>query len=107
MNNRLLISGNMDMILLKLLSLEDLYGYQITKKLSEKSDNLFDLKEGTLYPLLHQLESNGLIISYTNKTESGKTRRYYHITAKGSDYLAQKHDLWNNYCSTVNRILEM
>lgn len=62
--NKELIKGSTDMLILNLLKNEDMYGYHMIKKLKEKSKNVFDLKEGTLYPILHSLEEKNLITSY-------------------------------------------
>lgn len=51
-----LISGNTDMLILKLLEKQDMYGYQMIEELAKQSDHTFELKAGTLYPLLHLLE---------------------------------------------------
>ena len=55
-----LLSGSMTMLLLKLLDEKDMYGYEMIDTLRKKSNNVFELKAGTLYPLLHGLEEKGL-----------------------------------------------
>lgn len=59
-----LISGSMTMLILKLLSEKDMYGYEMIDTLRQKSQNVFELKAGTLYPLLHGLEEKGLLTVY-------------------------------------------
>ena len=59
-----LISGSMTMLILKLLSEKDMYGYEMIDMLRQKSQNVFELKAGTLYPLLHGLEEKGLLTVY-------------------------------------------
>ena len=54
--NKELLKGSTDMLVLSLLENEDMYGYQMIRKLDEKSQNVFMLQEGTLYPILHTLE---------------------------------------------------
>lgn len=100
------LSGNTDMLLLKLLSLSDMYGYQIIEELSKRSDNIFELKAGTLYPLLHQLESKRYVESYDSTAPSGKARKYYHITQTGQAFLETREKEWNEYASIVNKILK-
>lgn len=104
-NDRNNVSGNTDMLLLKLLSFEDMYGYQIIEELANRSNNVFELKAGTLYPLLHQLESKRYVESYDTTAPSGKIRKYYHITKSGRIFLETREKEWNEYTSTVNRIL--
>ena len=56
-----LVSGSMTMLILKLLSEKDMYGYEMIDTLRQKSQNVFELKAGTLYPLLHSLEDKGFL----------------------------------------------
>ena len=62
-----LVSGSMTMLILKLLSEKDMYGYEMIDTLRQKSQNVFELKAGTLYPLLHSLEDKGF--QYTNRRQ--------------------------------------
>lgn len=74
-----LVSGSTTMLVLKLLEEKDMYGYEMIDTLRGKSKNVFELKAGTLYPLLHGLEEKGFVESY-EKEAVGKIRKYYHIT---------------------------
>ena len=80
--DKTLLSGSMTMLLLKLLEEKDMYGYEMIDTLRKKSNNVFELKAGTLYPLLHSLESKGLLTSYEQEF-AGKVRKYYSITKEG------------------------
>ena len=91
--NKELLKGSTTMLILEMLKNENMYGYQMIKKLSEKSNNGFELKEGTLYPILHGLEENDLIRSYWDET-SAKKRKYYTITEKGKRNLKEKKQEW-------------
>ena len=73
-----LLKGSTKMLILEMVKDENMYGYQMIKELSKKSENIFNLQEGTLYPILHKLEENGLITSYWDEA-SGKKRKYYSI----------------------------
>ncbi len=99
-----LVSGSMTMLLLKLLEEKDMYGYEMIETLDKQSNNVFELKAGTLYPLLHGLESKGLVEAYETDA-SGKTRKYYHITRAGKKTLAEKKAEWNRYAGAVNHVL--
>ena len=59
-----LVSGSTTMLLLKLLEEKDMYGYEMIEALRERSQNVFELKAGTLYPLLHNLEEKGMLTVY-------------------------------------------
>lgn len=79
--NKELLKGSTSMLILSLLNEENMYGYEMIKRLQEKSENVFELKEGTLYPILHSLEENNLIWSYWDDS-TAKKRKYYTITEK-------------------------
>ena len=71
--DKTLVSGSVTMLLLKLLSEKDMYGYEMISTLRERSQNVFELKAGSLYPLLHNLEGKDLVNSY-EKEVLGKTK---------------------------------
>ena len=71
--NKAWISGSVKMLLLKLLSEKDMYGYEMITTLRKRSQNVFELKAGTLYPLLHTMEEEELLTSYEEEF-LGKTR---------------------------------
>jgi PadR family transcriptional regulator PadR len=100
-----LMTGSTTTLILKLLEEKDMYGYQMIETLAKKSDNTFNLKAGTLYPILHNLENNGFVESYVKEQSNGKIRKYYHLTSKGKKLLQEKHREWITYSSAVNRIL--
>lgn len=102
--DKTLLSGSMTMLLLKLLDEKDMYGYEMIDTLRKKSNNVFELKAGTLYPLLHGLEEKGYLKSYEQEY-AGKTRKYYSITKEGRGVLKQKTSEWNEYKSAVTSVL--
>lgn len=102
--NKELLKGNTEMIVLKLLLEEDLYGYMMIKRLEEKSKNIFNLKEGTLYPILHNLEKEQFIESYWDESISARKRKYYKITNKGKKTLIKKKKEWDTYIEGINNL---
>ena len=104
--DKTLVSGSMTMLLLKLLEEKDMYGYEMIDTLRKKSCNVFELKAGTLYPLLHGLEEKGLLKAYEQEY-AGKTRKYYSITKEGRGVLEAKKAEWNEYQSAVTNVLAM
>lgn len=100
-----LIQGSMGIMLLRLLEEKDMYGYEMIETLRSKSDNVFELKAGTLYPLLHSLEEKGHLTSYQDNS-SGKLRKYYHITASGRKQLQEKKKEWQTYQTAVSQVLD-
>ena len=101
-----LVSGSMQMLILKLLSEKDMYGYEMIDTLRQKSENVFELKAGTLYPLLHGLEEKELVVVYEEEM-GGKTRKYYSLTKKGRGMLAKKTEEWKEYTRAVEHVLAL
>jgi DNA-binding PadR family transcriptional regulator len=99
-----LLSGSTALLLLKLLEEEDMYGYQMIETLSARSKSIFELKAGTLYPILHSLEQKGMVDAY-EKTESSRNRKYYSLTQKGKKHLREKEAEWREYSRAVNHVL--
>ena len=99
-------TGSTTMLLLKLLEEEDLYGYQMIERLQQRSNNIFALKAGTLYPLLHSLEERGLVQSYEQTAETGRKRKYYTLTKAGQKMLAAKEQEWNTFTGAISRVLQ-
>ena len=100
-----LMSGSTGLLILHLLSLEDMYGYQLVKELACRSDDTFCLKEGTLYPLLHTMEREGWIVAYSATGDNGRSRKYYQITNEGRAQLAAKTQEWQKFSYSVNKVL--
>lgn len=97
--------GGTGMLLLSLLSRKDMYGYEMIETLRARSNRVFDLKAGTLYPLLHTLEAQGLVTSRDGEA-GGRVRRYYSITPSGRGALEKKTAAWNTYAQAVRGVLE-
>ena len=104
--DRRLVSGSMGMLILRLLSEKDRYGYEMIDTLKKRSENVFELKAGTLYPLLHGLEEKKFLNSYEQEV-LGKVRKYYQITPEGRKHLEQKKEEWKEYSKAVGNVLAM
>ena len=103
--NKELMKGSTSILVLSLLSQDDMYGYQITQKLKEETNCVFEMKEGTLYPLLHGLENERAIESYWKDADNGKRRKYYHITNQGKQLLENKKLEWHLFSQSVNKVV--
>lgn len=101
-----LVSGSMAMMILKLLSEKDMYGYEMIDTLRKRSENVFELKAGTLYPLLHSLEDKQYLVSYEQEAV-GKVRKYYQITKNGRKHLEEKKNQWQEYSRAVMSVLAL
>jgi PadR family transcriptional regulator, regulatory protein PadR len=103
--NRELLKGSIALLILKLLSERDMYGYEIIQEAARRSEDVFEFKEGTLYPALHQLHKRGYLRSEWRLGQSGKQRKYYGLTAAGRKQVQRGERDWHLFTQTVNAIL--
>jgi transcriptional regulator len=101
-----LLKGTLSLLILSLLSRKPMYGYEIAATVRQETDGAFTWREGSLYPNLHKMQADGLIVSEWEEKETGRKRRYYHITDRGRSALREKVQSWTELCQAVNRILE-
>ena len=101
-----LMKGNIDSLLLCLVSQQPMYGYQIMRELNGRSQGYFRFKEGTLYPALHRLEKAGLVLGRWQALPGGRQRRYYHITEKGRAVFVEKTAQWKDFFTAMNLIFQ-
>jgi DNA-binding PadR family transcriptional regulator len=103
-----LLSGSTTMLVLRLLESKDMYGYQMIEILEKNSNNVFTLKAGTLYPILHGLEKQGMLKSYDEpEPENARPRKYYSITPAGKKLLKEKKEEWETYSGAVNFVMDL
>lgn len=100
-----LLRGHTDTIILKLLTGGDKYGYEITKLVTEHSDQLYELKEATMYSSLKRLENDGHITSYWGDETQGGRRKYYRITASGQELYAENKRNWTYAKQVLDKLL--
>ncbi len=105
-NDKGLLSGGTTLLILSLLAGEEMYGYQMITELARRSNHVFDLKEGTLYPILHGLEAEGLVSVREKKTEGGRTRKYYRITPKGRRGLEVRKKEWAVFREQMDAVVD-
>lgn len=85
-----LLKGIAPVVVLEILSGGQMYGYELSEAIEQRSAEVLTLGKGTLYPLLYNLEAKKLIRGRWEQAESGRKRRYYSITGKGKDELARQ-----------------
>ncbi len=91
---RELMRGAGPAAVLKLLETGAKYGYELVEALEQRSSGVLAMGQSTLYPLLYNLESQGLVRSEWQDAASGRQRRYYSLTAKGKKRLAADTEQW-------------
>lgn len=101
-----LTKGTTAMLVLGVISRQELYGYRIIKEIERQSGQIFSLREGTLYPILHAMEQDGLLDCRWEHTESARKRKYYRITRKGQRELSRLRAEWKAYASMVEKIVD-
>jgi transcriptional regulator len=101
-----LLKGTLSLLILSLLSRKAMYGYEIASTVHHDTDGAFTWREGSLYPSLHKMEADGMIVGEWEEKETGRKRRYYHITKKGRQALQEKRQSWADLCRAVDSILE-
>ena len=105
MHQQELLKGNTESLLLALLEIEPMYGYQMAKEVDQRSSGYFAFKEGTLYPALHRLERDKLVEGRWQNTPTGVRRRYYQITAKGQQALVDRLNEWQRFSRAMNSVM--
>lgn len=91
---RELMRGAGPVAILKLLERQEMYGYELVEAIARSTDGVLAMGQSTLYPLLYNLESKGLIEGYWRDAESGRERKYYRLTPKGRRRLADDTRQW-------------
>lgn len=100
-----LLRGHTDTIILRLLMNGDKYGYEISKLVYERSQQLYELKEATMYSSLKRLESDGHITSYWGSETQGGRRKYYHVTESGLALHAENKQNWDYAKQILDELL--
>lgn len=100
--------GVLEILILKIIKHQEMYGYELIQFIEDKSYGYFKLKEGSLYPILYRLEDDELIESYWNQDNTKRTvpRKYYKITKKGSAVLDVYIDEWNDFLKATKYFLD-
>ncbi|GAB2570856.1 PadR family transcriptional regulator [Gracilibacillus alcaliphilus] len=105
MIEREMLKGVLKILVLKLIDSEDLYGYALVKKLNQWTDGEIAIKEGTLYPILHNFEQSQDIKGYWKESDTGRKRKYYQITKQGEHTLIELTKKWRNLETATNKVL--
>lgn len=102
-----LVGASTALLVLSTLAREATYGYQLLRAINKEAEGLFTWQEGTLYPVLHKLELDGLVDSEWREAETGRRRKYYHVTIKGREALADGVSQWSQWHAMVLRFAEV
>ena len=92
-------------LVISLLKEGPMHGYEMCQVIEERSAGFFTFKHGTLYPLLHRLEKQGVLTSEWGEMESGKPRRYYRLTRAGERAHADHVQLWRELIASLSALV--
>ena len=95
------LKGHLDLLLLAVLAEGPAHGYVVIESLRQRSEGVFNLPEGTIYPALHRLESQGLLDSRWSEN-SARRKRSYHLTPKGQQVLSDRQEEWKKFSKAIN-----
>ena len=104
LNQENLKRGTAELIILHLLHFDDLYGYQITQEIENRSNGLYIMPEGSLYPILYRLVDKGCV-SDRREVVGKRMRNYYHLEATGKEYYKELLNEYNNITVGIQTIL--
>jgi PadR family transcriptional regulator, regulatory protein PadR len=99
-----LVGASTSVLVLGVVAREPSYGYDVVRRINEEAYGLFTWQEGTVYPVLHKLEKEGLIRSQWQEANSGRERKYYYITARGRAVLTEDAEQWRDFHALVKRL---
>jgi PadR family transcriptional regulator PadR len=100
-----MIRGTLDMLIMKVLSLGPLHGWGIQERIQLISKDELQVNQGSLYPALHKLASEGWIKSYWGMTENNRQARFYRLTKAGERQLALEAENWARLATAVARVM--
>lgn len=102
-----LLQGTLDLLILKALSTASLHGWDVAKRIAVVSKDRLSLKQGSLYPALHRLESRGLIEAEWGVSEAGRAAKFYRLTRAGRRELEHERESWESFAAAMASVLDM
>ena len=100
-----LLQGTLDLIVLKVLALEPLHGWGISKRIRQMSQGVLDVHHGSLYPALYRLRDRGLIRSRWQVSEEDRRVKVYELTRLGRSALGEEEESWRIFAAAVDQVL--
>jgi len=102
-----LVQGTLDLLLLKILTLEPLNGFAISIRLKQVSGEVLQVSDGSLYPALHKLEQEGWIKAEWRPSENNRRAKFYSLTRLGRRHLEREADNWNRLSAAISQVVKM
>jgi PadR family transcriptional regulator PadR len=101
-----LLQGTLDLLILKTIAREPLHGWGIAKRIQLLSDDELSVGQGSLYPALHRLESQGWITAQWQESDLGRSAKFYTLTREGRQQLERELETWKRLSSAVGLLLK-
>ncbi len=101
-----LLQGTLDMLILRILSVEPMHGWGITQRVEQMSDEVLQVQQGSLYPAMERLARKGWVTSDWRTTENNRKARYYSLTKAGRKQLQTEAENWLRLSAAVNRVMQ-
>jgi len=101
-----LVQGTLDLLILKTLALDAMNGWAIGKRINQLSNEILQVQQGSLYPALHRLETQGWIKGQWKESENNRKAKYYSLTASGRKRLAVEQENWRRLSGAIGLVLE-
>ena len=102
-----LVQGTLDLLLLKILTLEPLNGFAVSIRLKQVSGDVLQVSDGSLYPALHKLEQEGWIKAEWRPSENNRRAKFYSLTRLGRRHLEREADNWNRLSAAISQVVKM
>jgi PadR family transcriptional regulator, regulatory protein PadR len=101
-----LLQGTLDLLILKALTLGDLHGLGVSRRIEQITKGTFDVKPGSLFPALHRMEDAGWLLSSWGSSENNRRAKYYRLTAKGRRQLNTEIGEWKRIALAITFALQ-
>src|SRR5687768_8102301 len=101
-----LLQGTLDLLILRILALEPMHGWAIAQRIQQVSDELLRVQQGSLYPALHRLETQGWVQSEWGASDNNRRAKFYSLTKAGKKQLTVETSKWARLSAGVNLVLE-
>jgi PadR family transcriptional regulator, regulatory protein PadR len=102
-----LVQGTLDILILKILALEPLNGWAIGQRLTQVSQGILQVSDGSLYPALHKLEQEGWIVGAWQPSENNRRAKVYSLTRFGHKHLQRESANWDRVSAAISRVLTL
>jgi PadR family transcriptional regulator PadR len=102
-----LVQGTLDLLILKILTLEPLHAWAIGQRLKQVSKDVLQVSDGSLYPALHKLEHEGWIAAEWKQSENNRRARYYRLTPPGRRHLDREAANWNRLAAAISSVVKL